>query len=419
MLKRKGINHTVLNAKYHEQEAEIVAQAGQRGAVTIATNMAGRGTDIKLGEGVNELGGLYVLGTERHESRRIDRQLRGRCARQGDNGLSKFLVSLEDDLLRIFGSGPLARILNNTFQEGQPLDHPLLNRSIERAQKTVENQNYSMRKRLLQFDDVLNKQREIVYGLRNECLHSDTPRNLVMDFIIDELDERISNITPSNGFPETAELQELCSWITSRIPMAIIPEQLENKTADEMRATILNSIEEVYKIREEVEDPDALKAIERFVVLHSLDKNWQNHLTEMEDLRRSIGLRGYGQKDPLNEYKSEAYKLFEALITKMRNDVLIGLFRSASSIDVLQAMLKKLQENTASAQAIQSDAPAQILEKAPEPKPEKELKIPEIVLPKIGRNDTVVISKNGERQEMKFKKAERLIKEEGWMLEKW
>ena len=419
MLKRKGINHTVLNAKYHEQEAEIVAQAGQRGAVTIATNMAGRGTDIKLGEGVNELGGLYVLGTERHESRRIDRQLRGRCARQGDNGLSKFLVSLEDDLLRIFGSGPLARILNNTFQEGQPLDHPLLNRSIERAQKTVENQNYSMRKRLLQFDDVLNKQREIVYGLRNECLHSDTPRNLVMDFIIDELDERISNITPSNGFPETAELQELCSWITSRIPMAIIPEQLENKTADEMRATILNSIEEVYKIREEVEDPDALKAIERFVVLHSLDKNWQNHLTEMEDLRRSIGLRGYGQKDPLNEYKSEAYKLFEALITKMRNDVLIGLFRSASSIDVLQAMLKKLQENTASAQAIQSDAPAQILEKAPEPKPEKELKIPEIVLPKIGRNDTVVISKNGERKEMKFKKAERLIKEEGWMLEKW
>ncbi|MBO5254427.1 MAG: preprotein translocase subunit SecA, partial [Opitutales bacterium] len=413
MLKRQGIEHTVLNAKHHQQEAEIVANAGQRGAVTIATNMAGRGTDIKLGEGVNELGGLYVLGTERHESRRIDRQLRGRCARQGDNGLSKFLVSLEDDLLRIFGSGPLARILNNTFQEGAPLDHPLLNRSIERAQKTVEGQNYSMRKRLLQFDDVLNKQREIIYGLRNECMHSDTPRKLVFDFIIDELDERISNIMPADGSPEPEALQELCSWVTSRIPMAIIPEQLEGKDAEGMRNAIMNELEEVYKIREEVEDANILKSIERFVVLHALDKNWQDHLTEMEDLRRSIGLRGYGQKDPLNEYKSEAFKFFEDLIRKIRNDVLLGLFRSASSIEVLQAMLEKLDIKTSTEHNEQQPA------KSVETKSEPKLKIPEIQLPKIGRNDTVVISKGGEFQEMKFKKAERLIKEEGWRLEKW
>ncbi len=418
MLKRKNIAHTVLNAKHHEQEAEIVAQAGQRGAVTIATNMAGRGTDIKLGDGVNELGGLYVLGTERHESRRIDRQLRGRCARQGDNGLSKFLVSLEDDLLRIFGSGPLARILNSTFQEGAPLDHPLLNRSIERAQKTVENQNYSMRKRLLQFDDVLNKQREIIYGLRNECLHSETPRKLVFDFIIDELDERIANITPTGGFPEEKDLQELCSWVTSRIPIAIIPEQLTKKQPDEVREVIMHELGEVYKIREEVENPEALVAIERFVVLHSLDKNWQDHLTEMEDLRRSIGLRGYGQKDPLNEYKSEAFKYFEALIGKIRNDVLVGLFRSASSLEVLQSMLAKLQSSNASQESIENHTPA-FTKQAPEKKPEPELKIPKIELPKIGRNDTVTISKGGEVQEMKFKKAERLIKEEGWTLVKW
>lgn len=421
MLKRKNIEHTVLNAKYHEKEAEIVAQAGQRGAVTIATNMAGRGTDIKLGDGVNELGGLYVLGTERHESRRIDRQLRGRCARQGDNGLSKFLVSLEDDLLRIFGSGPLARILNNTFQEGAPLDHPLLNRSIERAQKTVESQNYSMRKRLLQFDDVLNKQREIIYGLRNECLYSDTPRKLVFDFIADELDERIANIMPSAGDPDPQDLQELCSWVTSRIPMAVIPEQLQGKSAGEMREVIMHELGEVYKIREEVENPDALKAIERFVALHSLDKNWQDHLTEMEDLRRSIGLRGYGQKDPLNEYKSEAYKYFETLMDKIRNDVLTGLFRSASSIEVLQAMLSKLQSKEEAAMRAQHVPDADQV--ANEPKQEqqkpKELKIPEIVLPKIGRNDTVLISKNGQTRELKFKKAEDLIRNEGWKLEKW
>ncbi len=418
MLKRKNIEHTVLNAKHHEQEAEIVAQAGQKGAVTIATNMAGRGTDIKLGDGVNELGGLYVLGTERHESRRIDRQLRGRCARQGDNGLSKFLVSLEDDLLRIFGSGPLARILNNTFQEGAPLDHPLLNRSIERAQKTVEGQNYSMRKRLLQFDDVLNKQREIIYGLRNECMHSDTPRKLVFDFIIDELDERIANITPTGGFPEEKDLQDLCSWVTSRIPIAIIPEQLTGKQPEEMRETIMNELNEVYKIREEVENPDALKAIERFVVLHSLDKNWQDHLTEMEDLRRSIGLRGYGQKDPLNEYKSEAFKFFEALIGKIRNDVLVGLFRSASSLEVLQSMLEKLQTKT-SQPSVETNVQAPVAVEQEQKKSAPELKIPKIDLPKIGRNDTVVISKGGEVQELKFKKAERLIKEEGWTLVKW
>ena len=431
MLKRKNIEHTVLNAKHHQQEAEIVAQAGQRGAVTIATNMAGRGTDIKLGEGVNELGGLYVLGTERHEARRIDRQLRGRCARQGDNGLSKFLVSLEDDLLRIFGSGPLARILQKTFQEGQPLDHPLLNRSIERAQKTVENQNYSMRKRLLQYDDVLNKQREIIYGLRNETLSSDDTRKLVFDFICDEIDERVAVLCPTpNAKPELEDIKIFCSWVTSRFPIAIIHEQLEGKNAEEITQIVIDEIKAVYKIREEVENPDALKAIERFVLMRALDKNWQDHLTEMEDLRRSIGLRGYGQKDPLNEYKSEAFKFFESLMERIRNDVCMGIFRSASSIEVLQMMLERVQEKVRKAGDIaeqradeNAQSLAQMAIEEPQPEAKKEIELPNIEtrieLPKIGRNDTVTIAKGSEQLTLKFKKAEPMILNEGWRLVKW
>ena len=417
MLKRHNIAHTVLNAKHHQEEAEIIARAGEIGAVTIATNMAGRGTDIKLAPGVEELGGLYVLGTERHESRRIDRQLRGRCARQGDRGLSKFLISLEDDLLRIFGSGPMARILDKTFKEGQPLDHPLLNRSIERAQKTVEGQNYSMRKRLLQYDDVLNKQREIIYGLRNECLNTQNPRQMVFDFINDELDERISAITPGTGLPEMPDLQNLCSWVTSRFPIAVIPEQLEGKNPAEMREAIFNEIQAVYKVREDIEDADTLSAIERFVVLRALDKNWQDHLTEMEDLRRSIGLRGYGQKDPLVEYKSEAYKFFESLMGRIRNDVCLGIFRSASSMDALQAMINRLQEQVSRHAAARENSAG-----AAGSASKREIRLPEppkIELPKIGRNDSVTISKGGEQKTMKFKKAEALIKNEGWKLEKW
>ncbi len=428
MLRRKNIAHTVLNAKHHQQEAEIVAQAGQLGAVTIATNMAGRGTDIKLGEGVNELGGLYVLGTERHESRRIDRQLRGRCARQGDNGLSKFLVSLEDDLLRIFGSGPLARILQKTFQEGQPLDHPLLNRSIERAQKTVENQNYSMRKRLLQYDDVLNKQREIIYGLRNDTLSDEDPRRLVFDFICDELDERISVMCPNGATPDPEELKMFCSWLTSRFPITTTTEQLENKKPEEITNIVLGEIKSVYKIREDVENPEALKAIERFVLLRALDKNWQDHLTEMEDLRRSIGLRGYGQKDPLNEYKSEAYKCFEALMGRIRNDICVGIFRSASSIEVLQAMLERVQQkvrNTANAAEERTALEtAKIRERTvAETESKKQIELPKIEkkieLPKIGRNDTVTIARGSEEMTLKFKKAESMILNEGWRLVKW
>ncbi len=415
MLRRTNIAHTVLNAKLHQQEAEIISRAGQKGAVTIATNMAGRGTDIKLGEGVEELGGLYVLGTERHDSRRVDRQLRGRCARQGDKGSSRFLISLEDDLVRHFGnSGMISKMLDKTFEEGTALEHPILNRTIERAQKTKEGVNYSIRKRLLQYDDVLNNQREIIYSLRNDSIASDSPRKVVMDLIVEELESRIDAFSTNNGIDKEG-LSEFCSWVTSRFPINISAETFADKSSNEIAPVILAEIDAIYKVREEVEDAETLEMIERYVLLRSLDKNWQDHLTEMDDLRRSVSLRGYGQKDPLNEYKGEAFKYFESLISKIRSDVCLGLFRSASSMDALQNMMFRLQNK------IRMTGPADgssesVTQKLPEAKREVKLPNISIELPKIGRNDMVTITRNGEEKTMKFKKAEPLILNEGWRI---
>ncbi|MBO6103386.1 MAG: preprotein translocase subunit SecA [Opitutales bacterium] len=418
MLQRTGIPHNVLNAKNHAKEAEIVAQAGQRGAVTIATNMAGRGTDIKLGEGVNELGGLYVLGTERHESRRIDRQLRGRCARQGDNGASKFLISLEDDLMRLFAGSPMVKILDKTFQEGEPLEHPIINRSIERAQKTVEGQNYSIRKRLLQYDDVLNKQREVIYGLRSETIFSDDPRKIIFDLVEEEIDERISSFYSKNGGEENkGYVEQFVSWLTSRFPILISAGDLLGKTDVEMKRAVMDKVAALCKVRDEVEDPAALKYIERYVLMRAFDKNWQDHLTEMEDLRRSVGLRSYGQKDPLNEYKSEAYKYFERLISNIRGDVCLGLFTSASSFDVMREMI--IRANNLAPEQITgaaSIAPARASKNPDDDITLPEIKLEPVDMPRIGRNESVTIVKNGEERTMKFKKAEPLIRNEGWRI---
>ncbi|MDP4878869.1 MAG: preprotein translocase subunit SecA, partial [Opitutales bacterium] len=225
MLKRSNITHSVLNAKFHEQEAEIVANAGQKGSVTIATNMAGRGTDIKLGQGVPDLGGLYVIGTERHESRRIDRQLRGRCSRQGDPGASKFFVSLEDDLMRLFANaGPISRILEKSMTEGEELQHPALNWSIENAQKKVEQQNFSMRKRLLQFDDVLNTQREVIYGIRNDAIHSESPREILFEMIEEELEVRLNELDDTK---DEEAVERFVAWLNAYFPVALKAEDIE------------------------------------------------------------------------------------------------------------------------------------------------------------------------------------------------
>ena len=348
MLKRANIRHTVLNAKFHEREAEIVSEAGRRGAVTIATNMAGRGTDIKLGDGVKELGGLLVLGTERHESRRIDRQLRGRCARQGDPGVSRFYVSMEDDLMRLFANqGVMSKMLEKSFDDNEILEHGSLDWSIQNAQKKVEQQNYSIRKRLLQYDDVLNRQREIVYSIRNDTLEEDDPSKILLELVEEELDARLSAI-PENEFKvksleDMPEMESLvATWLNVTFPLSFQAEDLFGKEEAEVKELLLEKINNSYEAKRKLEDPEQIQSLERYVVVHAVDLHWQDHLTEMEELRRSVGLRGYGQKDPLSEYKSEAFRAFEEMMQAMRSDICNGMFRSSTNLAAFENMLSSL-----------------------------------------------------------------------------
>ena len=390
MLKRKNIPHNVLNAKFHQQEADIVARAGIKGAVTIATNMAGRGTDIKLGEGVRELGGLLVLGTERHESRRIDRQLRGRCSRQGDPGRSKFFISLEDDLMRLFAnSGFMAKILHGSMVEGEPLEHPLLNRSIETAQKKVEQSNYSVRKRLLQYDDVLNKQREIIYGLRNDALVGAQPAETVFELVEEEVSDRLASV-------EGGDVQPFLTWINLNFPIGLREEELKGLDAAAQGALAMDKIREAYRIKKTSEDEDAIVHLERYILLSAIDARWQEHLTEMDDLRRNVGLRSYGQKDPLNEYKNEAYTYFEELMGNVRQQVCSRLFRTATNLVAIENVKTMLARQAIARREGEAGMPAaaavprqSLSASAGTGKPE--VKLPVFAetreTPKAGRND--------------------------------
>src|ERR1700731_4490659 len=344
MLKREKIPHNVLNAKYHMQEAEIVARAGQAGTVTISTNMAGRGTDIKLGSGVADRGGLYVIGTERHESRRIDRQLRGRCARQGDPGASRFYVSFEDDLMRNFGAADRMTKIMERFglEEGQELEHPWLNKSVETAQKRVEQRNYMIRKRTLDFDDVMNMQGEVVYTYRNEVINSPEPRTLIYE-VIDEAG-------PATG-KEYLDLDEanyagLIHWINTTFPLGLTKEKAEFETRDvEGNAQFLIAkIKDAYERKSSHEEPAAVKSLERYIILNAIDRLWQEHLYAMEALREGVYLRGYPQKDPLIEYKTEAYDMFVELMANIKNEVLHNLFRSTSNLQAFENFLASLPQ---------------------------------------------------------------------------
>ncbi len=415
MLNIAKVPHKVLNAKHHEQEADIVALAGQKGAVTIATNMAGRGTDIRLGEGVRDLGGLYVLGTERHESRRVDRQLRGRCSRQGDPGCSRFLVSLEDDLMRLFSNaGIISSLLEKSFKEGEPLEHPLLNRSIGTAQKRVEGQNYSQRKRLLQYDDVLNHQRQIVYGLRNRILTEENSRTILLEVIADEIEDRLD--TAYRDFESNAErtgAEAFVSWFVGTFPIRLTIDDLLPLNRDLAVALVMKKITELQTSREQHESKEILQHLERHILLRAIDRHWQNHLTEMEELRRAVGLRGYAQKDPLNEYKTEAYKAFEQLMRQLRTEVCSGLFRTASSMEALESLLRAAQEKAVATGPAEPGTPedtAGISAPANRPKLEPYRRS----VPKIGRNAVVRIRKGDQVQDLKWKKAEALVRDEGW-----
>lgn len=317
MLKRKGVPHNVLNAKQHQREAEVVAHAGEIGAVTIATNMAGRGTDIKLGAGVKDKSGLYILGTERHESRRIDRQLRGRSGRQGDPGTSKFYLSLEDDLMRLFGSDRISSVMERIgIKEGEVIQHPMISKSVGRAQKKVEENNFAIRKRLLEYDNTMNSQREVIYSRRQKALQGDRLKSEIlgqMEELVDEIIDKNFEDVNVIGIKE-----QLLQYLL--VDIKLEPEEFETLGKDGLKDKIVKAAVDFYKRKEEMLGSDLMARLERYAVLSVIDQKWKEHLREMDDLKEGIGLRAYGQKDPLVEYKSEAFKLFVDLLSQIRNE---------------------------------------------------------------------------------------------------
>jgi len=330
MLKKAKVEHEVLNAKHHEREAEIIAGAGQLGRVTIATNMAGRGTDIKLGPGVVEVGGLHILGTSRHESRRIDNQLRGRAGRQGDPGSSRFFLSLEDDLLRIFGSGRITGIMDKLgMEEDEPIEHTMISRAIENAQRKVEGHNFEIRKHLLEYDDVMNKQREVIYQQRRDVLAGEEVIQVIEDMIDDLVD-----LVTDEFFQERVESTEW-DWegFTTRMGELFhnVPawpkEELQDLKRDSFREKIHQFVKQAYRNQEEINGPEAQRQIERLILLQIVDSNWKDHLLSMDHLKEGIGLRGYGQKNPLNEYKREGFNLFGTMVERVKLQTVSNLMR--------------------------------------------------------------------------------------------
>ena len=400
MLKREKVPHTVLNAKYHMQEAEIVQRAGLPGAVTISTNMAGRGTDIKLGQGVADLGGLYVIATERHESRRIDRQLRGRCARQGDPGLSKFFVSFEDDLMRNFGASERMTKIMETFgmKEGEELEHPWLNRSVETAQKRVEQRNYQIRRRTLEFDDVMNQQREVVYGYRNEVMDSETPRTLIFEVIDEVVPKRVAEyLEAAEG--EEPDTQGLLNWLNTTFPLGLSAEKAAfgTRTLEENTAYVIDTIKKAYEQKASIEDPTALKGLERYIILNAIDRLWQEHLYAMDGLREAVSLRAFGQKDPLVEYKNDGYAMFVELMDSIKAEVLNNLFRSTTNLQAFEQLLSSLPQTLLQqmiGEGILATPGGTVAPETPEeeqehtiiPQPKLELSLKR-ELPRAGRND--------------------------------
>jgi preprotein translocase subunit SecA len=330
MLRRKGVPHKVLNAKFHEIEAEIIADAGQYGAVTIATNMAGRGTDIKLGEGVVELGGLKIIGTERHESRRIDNQLRGRAGRQGDPGESRFYISLEDDLMRLFGSERLMGIFNSLgMPEGEQIEHKMLSNAIEKAQMKIEGNNFGIRKNLLEYDQVNNDQREIIYAERRKVLDGESMRDVIYKMLTDTMERFVNRCIGDDQLPEDWDMEELNQLILHIYPMPLIrlsDEQLKHGKKAELTQQLKEAAVKLYEAKEaEFPEPEHLREIERVILLKVIDHKWMDHIDDMDQLRQGIGLQAYGQRDPLVEYKFMGYEMFEEMTEAIEEDTVGAL----------------------------------------------------------------------------------------------
>ena len=392
-LKREKIPHSVLNAKYHRQEAEIIQRAGQKGAVTVSTSMAGRGTDIKLGNGVPELGGLSVIATERHESRRIDRQLRGRCARQGDHGESIFYISFEDDLMRNFGAADKMTTMMEKFglKEGEELSHSWLNKSVQSAQKRVEQRNYTMRKRVLDFDDVMNEQRRIVYGLRNEIILTANPRDLVNKAIDKTIPLKVSEFLEVLDQDEEPDFSGLINWANSNFPIGLKDNDpmIFEQDFDMVASNLTDKIKDLYQIKTDHEEPEHLDGLERSILLGSIDRLWQEHLFSMDSLRESVSLRAQAQKDPLIEYKNEAFKIFTELMDNIDAEVVLSLFRSTTNIEAFKDFLRNLPMNQGRGEVPPSSTTSSAQSQTnndPELEPQITLPVTRSA-PKIGRNE--------------------------------
>lgn len=326
LLLREGVAHEVLNAKQHEREALIVAQAGQPGAVTIATNMAGRGTDILLGPGVAAAGGLHIIGTERHESRRIDNQLRGRAGRQGDPGSSRFFISLEDELMRRFGSDRIAGIMGRLgMEEDVPIEAGIISRSIESAQTKVEGYNFDMRKHVVQYDDVMNKQREVIYADRRKIISGEDLHERVLDMVAEEIDSVVA-VHWSADTRVDPDYDHMLAELNTIFPVGVTTEQLEVHTRDDLSAFLITRAEEVYAQKEEALGAETMRQAERLVWLGAIDRLWVEHLTAMDEMRQGIGLQAYGQRDPLIAYKTEGYRMFQSLLANIRFDLARQIF---------------------------------------------------------------------------------------------
>ncbi|HKL82454.1 MAG TPA: SEC-C metal-binding domain-containing protein, partial [Desulfobacter sp.] len=369
-LKKKGIKHTVLNAKHHKEEAEIVANAGQKGAVTISTNMAGRGTDIKLGEGVKELGGLHILGTSRHESRRIDNQLRGRSGRQGDPGSSRFYLSLEDDLLRIFGGDRIHSVMDRLgIEEGEHIEHKFISKAIENAQSKVEGHNFEIRKHLLEYDDVMNQQREIIYRQRREALTAKDLKQVACNMMEDVAYDLVEGFVFDKTAIKEWDLKGLSSAIKGQFNMDLSLDKpvQENFSADQLGQYVFDAAQALYQKREAMYGPEIIRHVERFIILQTVDTRWKEHLLNMDHLKEGIGLRGYAQQDPLRIYKKEGFDMFQDLMNRIKQEVVDILFKIqiASPTQVEEMKQEEQQDLTFSSHSDES-APKQPVRRSSE-----------------------------------------------------
>ena len=427
MLKTSKLPHNVLNAKQHQSEAEIVARAGLKNSITISTNMAGRGTDIKLGEGVKDLGGLFILGTGRHESRRIDLQLRGRAGRQGDEGGSEFYLSLEDDLMRLFGSDRISKVMDTLgIKEGEVITHSMITKSIERAQKKIEAMNFSSRKNIIEYDDVMNYQRDVVYNRRNFSLHEDDIsielNQIIDEYVVDVIEEYCP------GSVENWDTEVIHNEILNTFSLDIKLDEVNDKK--QLKSLITSGTSKIIEFKKENFDAEMFEQFQRYIILRTIDKEWQDHLYMMDQLREGIGLRAYGQKNPLVEYKHEGFAMFETMMNNTNSETLKRIFRTD-----LSRLLQTSMQHVPQAKNIQTKKNKNILANLNAPKPPSDTtsstpppqfgsgparpivpnqkKEPIKVEKKIGRNDKITIQKGTDTKIIKYKKIQQFINE-GW-----